>query len=55
MVAWSADTTSAALGLGVSSLSRDQVELLLRLVEAKSDSLLVEQPQIATDGRVDEP
>ena len=54
MVAWSTDTTSAALCLGVSSLSRDQVELLLRLVEAKSDSLLVEQPQIATDGCVDE-
>jgi hypothetical protein len=32
----------ATVGLSVSSLSRDQVELLLRLVEAETDALLVE-------------
>lgn len=55
MVARSAYTASAALCLGVSSLSRDQIELLLRLVEAETNPLLVEQPQIATNGCVDEP
>ena len=54
MVARSAHTPGAALCLGVSSLSRDQVELLLRLVQAETDPLLVEQPQIAADGCVDE-
>src|SRR5688572_16683017 len=55
MVAGSADTASAALCLGVSSLCRDQIELLLRLVESESDALLVEQPEVAADGCVDQP
>src|SRR5215213_5647959 len=55
MVARPAHTAGTALRLGISSLSRDQVELLLGLVETETDALLVEQPQIATDGRVDEP
>ncbi len=55
MIAWSAYTTGAAFCFGVSPLSRDQVELLLRLVEAKSDPLLVEQPQIATNRCIDQP
>ena len=44
MVAGSAHTAGAALRLGVPSLRRDQVELLLRLIEAETDPLLVEQP-----------
>jgi hypothetical protein len=55
MVARSAHTAGTTLRLGVSSLSRDQVELLLRLIEAETDALLVEQPEIPTDGCVDEP
>ena len=55
MVARSAHTSSAALRLGVASLGRDQIELLLRLIEAETDPLLVEQPQITTDGCVNEP
>ena len=55
MVARPAHTARAALRLGVSSLRRDQVELLLCLVEAETDALLVEQPQIAADGCVDQP
>jgi hypothetical protein len=42
MVARPAHTARPALRLGVSSLRRDQVELLLRLVQAESDALLVE-------------
>jgi hypothetical protein len=52
MVARPADAARPALGLSVSSLRRDEVELLLCLVQAKSDALLVEQPQIAADGCV---
>jgi hypothetical protein len=55
MVARAAHTTRSALRLGVSSLRRDQVELLLCLVQAQSDTLLVEQPQIAADGCIDQP
>ena len=55
MIARSAHPAGAALRLGVSSLSRDQVELLLRLVEAETDALLVEQPEVAADGCVDQP
>ena len=49
MVARPAHTARAALSLGVASLRGDQVELLLRLVQAETDALLVEQPQIAAD------
>ena len=42
MVARPAHTTRSALRLGVSSLRRDQVELLLCLVQAEADALLVE-------------
>jgi len=55
MVARPAHTAGPALSLSVSALSRDQVKLLLCLIEAKPDALLVEQPQIATDGCVDKP
>jgi hypothetical protein len=52
MVTRPANAARPALGLSVSSLRRDEVELLLCLVQAKSDALLVEQPQIAADGCV---
>ena len=55
MVAGPAHTAGAALRLGVPSLRRDQVELLLCLVEAETDTLLIEQPEIAADGCVDQP
>ena len=42
MVAGASYTSGAALRLGVSSLRRDQVELLLRLIEAEPNPLLVE-------------
>jgi hypothetical protein len=44
MITRPAHAAGAALRLDVSSLSRYQVELLLRLVEAETDALLVEQP-----------
>ena len=52
MIARPAHTAGAALRLGVASLRRDQVELLLRLVQAETDALLIEQPEIAADGCV---
>ena len=55
MIARPAHTTRAALRLGVTPLRRDQVELLLCLIEAETDALLVEQPEVAPDGCVDEP
>jgi hypothetical protein len=42
MVAWPAHTASPALRIGVSALRRDQVELLLCLIQAEADALLVE-------------
>ena len=42
MVAGSAHTAGPALCLGVPALRRDQVELLLCLVQAEADALLVE-------------
>jgi hypothetical protein len=55
MITGSAHSACAAVRLGVSSLRRDQVELLLCLVQAETDALLVEQPKIAADGCVDQP
>jgi hypothetical protein len=55
MVARPAYAASPALRLSVSSLRRDKVELLLCLVQAESDALLVEQPQVAADGCIDQP
>src|SRR5919112_3501612 len=55
MVTRPAHTARSALRLGVSALRRDEVELLLCLVQSESDPLLVEQPQVAADGCVDQP
>ena len=55
VIARSAHPARAALRFGISSLTRDQVELLLRLIEAETDALLVEQPEVAPDGGVHEP
>ena len=55
MVAGSAHTAGAALCLSIPPLRRDQIELLLRLVEAKPDALLVEQPEVTADGCIDQP
>ena len=55
VVARSAHPAGAALRFGVSPLIRDQVELLLRLIQAQTDALLVEQPEVAADGCVDQP
>ncbi len=42
VVAGPAHTAGAVLRLGVTSLRRDQIELLLRLIQAEADALLVE-------------
>jgi len=55
VIARSAHTARTAVRLGISPLSRDQVQLLLSLVEAETHALLVEQPQVAPDGCIDEP
>ncbi|MDF2757660.1 MAG: hypothetical protein K0S99_292 [Thermomicrobiales bacterium] len=42
MVTWPAHTACPALRIRVSALRRDQVELLLCLIQAEADALLVE-------------
>ena len=44
-----------AVRLRLSPLQRDQVELLLGLLEPQADPLLVEQPEVAADRGIDQP
>ena len=49
VIAGSPHAAGATLGLGVSSLRGNEIELLLRLVEPQTHPLFVQEPEIPTN------